>query len=448
MLKVVSVARGGKGEALGIQPGDQVSRINGEPIRDHLDYHFAMADEEVVIEVLRDLRRLELSTFVPAGEDLGLEFEAEKIRLCGNDCVFCFIDQNPAGMRDTLYVKDEDYRLSFLHGNFVTLTNMKTWELERIVRQRLSPQYISVHSTNPEIRKRLLKPKVERDILEAMGYLTSHGIVLHTQVVLCPGYNDGDDLLHTMEDLARLQPEVQSLAIVPLGMTSHRRGLPKLEPVSPEVARETFELVRPYQRRFRRRFGKTWVYLADEFYRLLGRTVPAAAHYDDFPQLENGIGMTRHFFQALEGAEDLFGEALRRGERAFTVVTGELFGPILRRALRRTLRRTGELDRIRLRLVPVPNSFYGRGVTVAGLLVGRDILTGLQKARRRYGTLGERIFIPPATVNDDGLFLDGLCPEDIASELGLPVSTRAFDPTKPLNLYEGEGAHEHATSCR
>jgi putative radical SAM enzyme (TIGR03279 family) len=446
MLKVASVASGGRGRDLGIRSGDQICRINGEPVRDQLDYHFAMADEEVVIEVLRDLLRMELSAVVPAGQDLGLEFEAEKIRLCGNECVFCFIDQNPPGMRNTLYVKDEDYRLSFLHGNFVTLTNMKTWELERIVRQRLSPQYISVHSTDPEIRKRLLKPKVERDILEAMRYLTSHGIVLHAQVVLCPGYNDGDDLLHTIEDLARLCPEVQSLAIVPLGLTSHRRGLPKLKPVTPEAARQILELVRPYQRRFRRRFGKTWVYLADEFYRLLGRTVPAEAHYDDFPQLENGIGMTRHFFQALDGAEDLFGEARRRGDGTFTVVTGELFGPILRRALRRTLERTGELDRVRLRLVSVPNSFYGRGVTVAGLLVGRDILNGLQRARRQHGTLGERVFIPPATVNDDGLFLDGLRPEDIASELDVPVSARAFDPTTPLNLYEGEGAHEQATS--
>ncbi|MBU1700477.1 MAG: DUF512 domain-containing protein, partial [Candidatus Eisenbacteria bacterium] len=308
-LKISSVIPGSPAESLGLKPGDRLLSINGEQVRDTLDFHFCVADEDLEIEYLHETSRRSLSCYLPAGEDMGIEFEQEKIRTCGNDCLFCFVDQNPEGLRKTLYVKDEDYRLSFLHGNFITLTNLKDWEIERIIRQRLSPLYISVHSTDPDVRKRLLRPRQDRDILKLLGRLAEGNIRMHTQIVLCPGYNDGNDLLRTIDTLAEFYPAVESLAIVPLGMTDHREKTSSLDPVTPELAREIMMQARPTQRRFRRRNGITWLYLSDEFYRLVGRPVPPAVHYDDFPQLENGIGLTRNFFMQCDEAPDLFGRA-------------------------------------------------------------------------------------------------------------------------------------------
>jgi putative radical SAM enzyme (TIGR03279 family) len=320
-----------------------------------------------------------------------------------------------------LYVKDEDYRLSFLHGNFITLTNMKKWELERIVEQRLSPLYISVHSTTPETRRRLLRPKVDKDVLSLIDYLGNNGIEMHTQIVLCPGYNDGEDLDRTIGDLALRWPHVGSLAIVPLGMTEHREGLAELAPMNAGVARDLLGQVRPYQKRFRRELGVGFVYLADEIYRLLGLETPPAAHYDGFPQLENGIGMTRHFHSRLRRAKSIFGPYLDRGERRFTIVTGELFEPILRPALQQALDRTGE--RVDLQIVGCENRFFGRSVTVAGLLTGSDIARSLDGRE-----LGDRVFIPPATLNDDGVFLDDMSFDDLAGQCGVPVDLEFLRP--------------------
>jgi putative radical SAM enzyme (TIGR03279 family) len=437
MLRILRVRPDSPAARLGLRAGDALLRINGEPVRDLIDWRFLVADEDLRLEVARDGRPETLEAHWPQGTDPGLEFAPEKIRLCSNACVFCFVDQNPRGLRPSLYVKDEDYRLSFLHGNFVTLTNLKNWELQRIVRQRLSPLYVSVHSTDPETRRRLLRPRRDRDLLETMRYLIRHGIELHAQIVLCPGYNDGEDLVRTLGDLWELRPGVASVAVVPLGMTRHREGLVPLEPVTPSVAREVAAIVEPLQERSRRETGRTWVYLADEFYRLLRRRVPPAPAYDDFPQLENGIGMTRRFLETLKGMPDLFGAARARGERRFAVATGRLFAPILRRALKRHLERTGEAAEVSVRVVAVPNRFFGESVTVAGLLTGGDILRAVAGLARQ-GRLGDRLYLPPACVNEDGVFLDDRRPEELASELGVPVSPAFFDPrTRPAAAASG-----------
>lgn len=407
-------------EHAGIQVGENLVSINGLKIRDLLDYHFQVADGELTVTVEAKPgaeRSIEFS--LEPGEDLGLELDALKTRLCGNDCVFCFIDQLPKGMRRTLYVKDEDYRLSFLHGNFVTLTNMKPWELERIVEQRLTPLYISVHSTNPETRRRLLRPKVDKDILHLMDYLGQNGIVMHTQIVLCPGYNDGEDLEGTIRDLASRWPMVQSLAVVPLGMTDHRGGLVELPPVTREIAERTRAQVAAHQRRFRAERGVDFIYLADEFYRILSIEPPPASRYDGYPQLENGIGMTRHFLSRLRRARRLFDDATRRGERSFTLVTGELFEPILRRAVEESLARTKEA--VEVQVVGCANEFFGRSVTVAGLLTGGDIARTLEGR-----SLGDRVFVPPATLNDDGVFLDDTTLEGLAARFGVPFQPGFF----------------------
>ncbi|MDM7915434.1 MAG: DUF512 domain-containing protein [Candidatus Eisenbacteria bacterium] len=405
---------------IGIQPGEDLVSINGNPIRDLLDYHFHVADADLEIVVSpRPGESRTLTVLLEPGEDLGVGIDAMKTRLCGNSCLFCFIDQNPKGMRKTIYVKDEDYRLSFLHGNFVTLTNMKKWELERIVEQRLTPLYISVHSTNPETRRRLLRPKVDRDILSLIDWLGENEIEMHTQIVLCPGYNDGPDLEGTLRDLASRWPRVRSLAIVPLGMTEHREGLIPLERMTAEKAREIVEQVRPYQERCRREIGATFVHLADEFYRLLGMETPPVAHYDGFPQLENGIGMTRHFLARLARARHLFAEEIRRGDRVLTLVTGQLFEPILKPAIDRALARTKEP--VEVRIVGCENRFFGTSVTVAGLLTGGDIARGLEGK-----DLGDRVLLPPATLNDEETFLDDMRLADLADRFGVPFQAGFF----------------------
>ena len=419
-MQIRGVQPESKAAAAGIRSGEELVSINGRKIRDQLDYHFHVADGDLDVVVRSNgTQPRRLRVLLEPGEDLGLDLDGLKTRLCGNDCVFCFIDQMPKGMRETLYVKDEDYRLSFLHGNFVTLTNMKQWELERIVEQRLSPIYVSVHSTNAETRKRLLRPKVDRDILQLIDFLGQNGITMHTQIVLCPGYNDGEDLEGTIRDLSQRWPMIRSLAIVPLGMTEHREGLVDLPPITLADATRLHAQVTPHQRRFRREYGVDFVYLADETYRLLGIDPPPAARYDGYPQLENGIGMTRHFLSKLRRTRRLFRDATAMGDRRLTLVTGELFEPILRQAIEETLGRTGE--EVDVEIIGCENRFFGRSVTVAGLLTGGDIRRGLAGC-----SLGDRVYIPPATLNDDGVFLDDTRVEDLASEFGRPFQAGIF----------------------
>jgi putative radical SAM enzyme (TIGR03279 family) len=413
-ILVESVCDGSPAQRAGLRAGDRLVRLNGLELRDVLDLHFhASGESELEIEVRRHGASVELSIHRDEGDDLGLGFAPDRIRTCGNRCVFCFVDQNPAGLRPTLYVKDEDYRLSFLHGNFVTLTNLKEWEIRRVVEQRLSPIYLSIHSTNPETRRRLLRSRQERDIFPILDYFRANDIVMHTQAVLCPGYNDGDDLERTIRDLAGFYPAVQSLGIVPLGMTDHRDGLVALDPVTPELARGLTRQVEQHQRDFQARWGIRFIYLADEWYRLLGRPVPPEPHYDGFPQLENGIGMTRVFLNRLARQRRVF--PWRDGrKRRVTVVTGSLFQPILEPALAAKVARTGEP--VEVAVAGVDNDFLGRRVTVAGLLAGCDILRAL-----RGRDPGDAVFIPPATLNDDDLFLDDLTLEGLRAEVGVPV---------------------------
>lgn len=419
MLIIEKVEEGSAGELSGLRPGDRIVELNGQQIRDILDFHFHLADEDdITLQVVRGVEQLNLALSRGEQSDVGISFEPLKTRLCGNQCVFCFIDQNPEGLRKTLYVKDEDYRLSFLHGNFVTLTNMKEWEIRRIVEQRLSPIYISVHSTNPEVRKRLLRSRKERDIVPILDYFRDNGIVMQTQIVLCPGINDGEDLHQTIRDLAAYYPAVQSLAIVPLGMTDHREGLPDLAPVTVDLARKITAAVEEYQKQYFKERGMWWVYLSDEWYRLLGRTVPPSARYDGFPQLENGIGMTREFLDRLNRLRRVF--PTLDGPRRITVVTGALFRSTMEAAMKAKLARTGE--DIDLQVVGVPNDFFGRRVTVAGLLAGRDMAGALMGQ-----DLGERVLIPPATLNQDDLFLDDMSLAEFQSTLGVPVQVGLRD---------------------
>jgi putative radical SAM enzyme (TIGR03279 family) len=405
--------------AAGVCAGDRILAVNGQPLRDAIDFQFHAADDRLVLAVDRGGQPHALTVARDRAE-LGLELEAPRpseIATCANACVFCFIHQLPRGMRRSLYVKDDDYRLSFLHGNYITLSDLDEAALARIVEQRLSPLYVSVHATDPELRHRLLgKPRHPAAILPRMERLARAGIRMHAQIVLCPGLNDGPHLERTVRELAPLHPAVATTAIVPVGLTRHRARLPALRTLTDEEARALVAAVEGWQRQCLAALGSRFVFLGDEVYLQAGQPLPPAPAYEGFAVAEDGIGLVRRF-------EDGFERALRRFHapavpRAVTVVTGELYAPRLAALLARMP------GPARARVAAVPNERFGRGIGVAGLLTGADI----QRHLAGLPDLGDAVLVPSVTVRDvDGVFLDDLTPADLARDLGVPV--RVVEPT-------------------
>ena len=411
--------RGAAGRA-GVRAGDRILAINGALLRDVIDFHFHAGEEQLRLGVEREGRRRTLHlTRRPGG--LGLQLEAPRpaeIATCANKCVFCFIHQLPRGMRKSLYVKDDDFRLSFLHGNYITLTDLDEAELERIEAQRLSPLYVSVHASDPDLRHALLgQPRVRRELLPVMERLAKAGIAMHAQIVLCPGWNDGAHLDRTVHELARLHPAVPTTAVVPVGLTRHRERLPDLRAVTGEEARVLVQAVERWQSEFQESLGTRFVWAADELYLQSGIPLPPARAYEGFAVAEDGIGLVRRF-------EDGFARALARSPaplrrpRRVTVVTGEMFAPRMRALLERL-----RVDGLAVNLAPIGNEFFGRGIGVAGLLTGRDIQVQLGQAAGRAGGLGDEVLVPAVTLRDGaGVFLDDLTPADLAGSLGVPVT--------------------------
>jgi putative radical SAM enzyme (TIGR03279 family) len=422
---VASVRRGTDAAAAGLCAGDRVLAVNGRPLRDAIDFQFHAADDTLRLDVEREGLRRPL-TIVRTGGDFGVELQAPRpgdIATCANKCVFCFIHQLPRGMRKSLYVKDDDYRLSFLHGNYITLTDLDDADFERIVAQRLSPLYVSVHATDPELRHRLLgKPRVTAEILPRLERLAKARIRVHAQIVLCPDWNDGVHLARTVRELAPLHPHVATVAIVPVGLTKHRQRLPDLRTLTQTEAAALAETVDEWQRAFERSLGSRFVFLADEVYLAGGRPFPPAVAYERFPVIEDGIGLVRRFEDGWE--RGVARRRQRRVRRDVTLVTGELFAPRLARLV-------GVLeDTARARVAPVPNDFFGRGIGVTGLLTGRDIQAHL--AAR--GDLGEAVLIPSVTIRDgDGVFLDDVTPADLARDLGVRVTMLEPTPSALLD---------------
>ena len=427
---VAAVAARTAAARAGLRPGDRILAINGAPLRDVIDFHFHAGEEALELAVEREGRphraRLERR-----GAALGLELEAPKpaeIATCANKCVFCFIHQLPKGMRKSLYVKDDDFRLSFLHGNYITLTDLEEAELARIEAQRLSPLYVSVHATDPELRHALLgRPRVRRDLLPVMERLAKAGIAMHAQVVLCPGWNDGPHLERTVHELARLHPAVPTTAVVPVGLTRHRERLPDLRAVTVEEAGALVGAIEGWQREFRDALGTRFVWAADELYLQAGLPPPGAREYEGFAVAEDGIGLVRRF-------EDAFARAVSRRParlvrpRHVTVVTGEMFAPRMRGLLDRVV-----VDGLHTRLVPIANEFFGRGIGVAGLLTGRDIHVQLEQVRAAGHELGDEVLVPAVAIRDGaGVFLDDLTPADLAASLGTPVTP--VEPDAPALL--------------
>ena len=422
-LLIESVLPGSPAERAGITAGQRLTAINGEPIKDLIDYSYLASEDELELELLdQDGRTLLVELDADYGEAPGLSFAPPEPKRCGNNCIFCFVHQLPKGLRKPLYVKDEDYRLSFLHGTYVTLTNLKPSELKRIVELRLSPLYISVHATDSLLREKLLGKSGIPPIIDQMKTLAAARIEMHTQVVLCPGINDGAALEKTVADLASLHPAVSSLAIVPVGLTSHREKLPLLKPVDQSYARDFLEHWQPSMQKLNKQLGTSFLQLADEFFLKAGRPFPPLKQYGDLPQWENGVGMVPLF---LKEATSTIKQAKTLTPVTATLITGHSAAGFVSEFINSLNEKTG----CSLKVVPIENNLFGKSVTVTGLIGGNDIIASLSGVKP-----GELLFLPSVMLKEgEGLFLDDLSPKDLENQLGVKVLI--FDGT-PSGLYQ------------
>jgi putative radical SAM enzyme (TIGR03279 family) len=429
-VEITEVAEASLGAELELEAGDRIVKVNGRVVRDYLDFRFQTGGEtELTFEVRkRSGEEWEIEIERGEGEDFGLNFEQIVPRQCANECIFCFCKGNPDDARPSLFIRDEDIRLSFLYGNYTTLTSATEDEMRRIIEQRLTPQYVSVHATDLDVRAFLLGVDKKRaDIDAKMRRLMDAGIEIHAQVVLCPEINDGRVLRRTIHDLAALHPRVRSVAIVPLGLTRYNTD-ERLTPVTPEFCRRTIRELAPIQRALREKLGTTFAFLGDEIYLRAGRSVPSRKHYGDYPQIEDGIGMVR-------AIENEFAALRRRIERRqskhqaahtvhATIMTGTLFAPVLKRLLDPLNARFGTS----LRVAAVENRYFGGDVSVAGLLTGGCFLAARDQIR------GDSLIIPrPAVKSDEPVMLDGMTVSDLEQRLGTPV--RPLDFTSFARLF-------------
>jgi len=412
-MKITEIQPDSLAEDLGLLVGDQLLRINGNRIKDIIDYRFHFTEDEIEMVIYRDNERMTIEKFPKhPDEQLGVIFEPIKIRKCANDCLFCFVDQNPDAVRDSLKFRDGDYRLSFLQGHYVTLTNVGWNEMERIATQGLSPMYVSVHVTDSEVRKELILYKKEDEILEKLDFLVSNNIEVHTQIVLVPGINDGEVLDRTLEDLYQFRKKLMSVALVPVGLTKHRDGLAKLDSVSPEYAKEFMPKVRKYDEMYRNADGDRFVYLSDEWFILAEEDIPEMDYYGDAYQIENGVGLVRAFLDDFEEQAKDFPTRLSE-PRKVSLVTGKLAEPIFRKHIMPVL---NSIENFETNLYAIRNDFWGHMVTVAGLLTAQDVIRQLAAKN-----LGDALYLPMRFINDDGITLDDKTPEEIQSHLGVPT---------------------------
>lgn len=414
-LTIQAVEPGSPAARAGVPPGAVLVSLNGQAVLDALALRFLETARRVDL-VWRDGEGAEHRTRVDKPEDLalGLDVDPLKMRACNNKCAFCFAHQNGRGMRRALYFKDDDYRFSFLNGNFATLTNLTQADLDRIAEQRLSPLYISVHATDWALRNQILGNPEAPNILEQIQGFAAARIFMHTQVVLCPGINDGPYLKQTLEDLSRFHPFVQSVALVPVGLTQYREKLPVLRSPDPEYARSLLTWAEPWRRRFLAELGTRLAFPSDEFYLLAGRSFPGGRTYEGYPQLGNGVGGCRKFLDEFRRLErKLPPEVSPR--RRLSVVTGSLAAPVLAGAIARL----NQIAGLSIEMIPVPNEFFGGSVTCAGLLTGRDIAKTLEGDREH---LGDAVLVPSMAFKDDeDIFLDDMLLRDLGTHLGRPA---------------------------
>lgn len=425
MVKITSVETGSRAEKCGILAGDILLAINENQINDVLDYRFYLTERQVEIRLSRGGE--EYSVCIKKGEydDIGLEFETplmDKKHSCTNKCIFCFIDQNPEGLRESLYFKDDDSRLSFIHGNYVTLTNMTQQDVDRIIKMRMSPINISVHTTNPELRVKMMKNKHSGEVLKYLNDFASAGLTMCGQIVLCRGVNDGEELMRSLNDLVALYPAMSSVAVVPAGLTKFREKLYPLTDFTAEEADEIIDMINSVGDAHKEKTGTRLFYVADEFYLKAGREIPDADYYEDYSQLENGVGMLRscqdEFGMALDDAAEFLSD--RDKKRTVSLITGVAAYPIIKEQMDRLCEICPNLS---VNIYKIINNFFGESITVSGLLTGKDIYEQLKDK-----PLGEELLIPQNCLrHGEDVFLCGMTVGELSEKLNVPVRTSGND---------------------
>ncbi len=425
MVKISGVMGESAAYACGVRSGDQLIAINGNEINDVLDYRFYLAERIVTLSLLRDGCEFSVTIKKKRYDDIGLDFETplmDKKHSCANKCIFCFVDQMPSGLRDSLYFKDDDSRLSFLHGNYITMTNLTDKDVARIIKMRFSPINISVHTTNPELRVRMMKNKRAGEVLRYMYDLKAAGLTMHAQIVLCKGINDGAELERTMRELSELYPELDSVSVVPCGMTKFREGLYPIEDFTAEEAGQVIDEVDSFAVPFKTEHGGRLFFVSDEFYLKAGRDIPDADYYEDYPQLENGVGMLRSLYDEFgESVKDIASDLSKlRLSHKISLVTGVAAYPLICKMCERLETVFGKL---KINVYKIINNFFGESITVSGLLTGKDICEQLDGK-----DLGEALFIPPNTLRSgDDVFLCGMHVPEMSERLGVPVRVSGED---------------------
>lgn len=435
--RIREIQPGSIGEELELVPGDLVLAVNGQSLEDVFDYEFLCRDEYVELlirkgsgeEVIYEIEKEE-------DEDLGLLFEnglMDEYRSCRNRCVFCFIDQMPKGMRETLYFKDDDARLSFLQGNYITLTNLNDSDLDRLIRYRMEPINVSVHTMNPDLRCQMLHNRFAGDALKKLDRLYEAGLELNGQIVLCPGYNDGDELESTIEKLTAYLPYMKSVSVVPVGLTRFREGLAPLKPVTAEEAARTIDTVERWQKQLFDRYGIHFIHASDEFYILAGRELPEEERYDGYLQLENGVGSMRLLWE--EFSEALREENSREISAAVSVATGRLAAPYIEKMARLA---EEKFPGLQIRVYPICNDFFGEAITVAGLLTGGDLMRQLSGK-----DLGERLLLPVTMLRSgEEVFLDDVTVSQVQGTLQVPVNIVKSSGADVLAAFLGQGGFQ------
>ncbi len=426
------VEPGSYADEAGLESGDKILSINKNEFYDILEYRYLTAEYEVVLEVLKKNGDVEEITIENDYEDLGIEFSNALIsdaKSCRNKCIFCFIDQLPKGMRETVYFKDDDTRLSFLQGNYVTLTNLSDEEIDRLIKMRVSPINISVHTTNPDLRVKMLNNKNAGRIYEIMKRFSKNSMYMNTQIVLCRDYNDKEELDRTISDIASLSPFVESLSVVPVGLTAYREGLCELKPFDRKSSQEVINQVEKWQKKLKKETGTRLVYLSDEFYINAGEKIPDAEEYEGFPQLENGVGLVASMKEEFDIAVNKI--KYKNGKREVSLITGELASDFIKMLAQKLEKKCKGL---KVNVYPVKNNFFGGGVTVSGLVVGRDIVEQLKGKE-----LGDMAFIPSSMLRaGEDVFLDDMTLEEVASKLGVKIEAQNADGFEFVESITGE----------
>ncbi|MEE3419999.1 MAG: DUF512 domain-containing protein [Lachnospiraceae bacterium] len=452
--KIKSVEEGSIAWEMGVEPGMELVSINGQEVEDIFDYRFLMADENVDVLIREESgEETVLEIEKDADEEFGVTFESglmDDYRSCTNHCIFCFIDQMPPGMRDTLYFKDDDSRLSFLQGNYVTLTNMSDHDIDRIIRYRMEPINVSVQTTNPALRRKMLHNRFAGDIFPKLKRLKDAGIALNGQIVLCKGWNDGEELDRTISDLTEYLPEMQSVSVVPVGLSKFRQGLTPLEPFTGEDAGHVIDQIEGWQKKIWQKLAETYVpeegeetpdlmrgaprhfiHASDEWYLLAGRPLPEADRYDGFIQYENGVGMLRLLQRETDAAIDRFRSANAMEKAAFgsdvpgnpirevTIATGVLAAPFIGEIVERAEQ---AFSGVHAEVFPIINDFFGHMITVSGLITGQDLIFQMKEKQKAGEFLGDTLLIPVNMLRTgEEVFLDDLTITDVERELGVAV---------------------------